>query len=48
MGLQEFLVSIPLVVYLLLTISIMIVSIEIGYRVGKYHRNSKPDKAQMA
>jgi hypothetical protein len=48
MGLQEFLDSIPLVVYLLLTISIMIVSIEIGYRVGKYHRNSKPDKAQMA
>ena len=38
MGLQEFLDSIPLLVYLLLAIIIMILPIEIGYRGGKYHR----------
>ena len=47
MGLQEFLDSIPLLVYLLLAIIIMILPIEIGYRVGKYYRG-KPDKPQMA
>ena len=47
MGLQEFLDSIPLLVYLLLAIIIMILPIEIGYRGGKYHRG-KPDKSQMA
>jgi hypothetical protein len=47
MGLQEFLDSIPLLVYLLLAIIIMILPIEIGYRGGKYYRG-KPDKSQMA
>jgi hypothetical protein len=47
MDLQEFLDSIPLLVYLLCVIIILILPIEIGYRGGKYNRG-KPDKAQMA
>ena len=47
MVLQEFLDGIPLLVYLLFTIIIMILPIEIGYRGGKFNRG-KPDKAQMA
>lgn len=48
MGLQEFLDSIPLPVYLMLAIIIIIIPIEVGYRIGKKHRDKKPDKSQMA
>ena len=48
MGLQGFLDGIPLPVYLVLAIIIIIIPIEIGYRIGKNHRDKKPDKSQMA
>jgi len=47
MGLQEFLDSVPLAVFLPLVIVIMIIPIEIGYRIGMYRRD-KPDKSHMA
>lgn len=47
MGLQRFLDSIPILLYLLLAITIMILALEAGYRVGRHYRRN-PDKSQMA
>jgi len=47
MGLQEYIDSIPLTIFLVLIILSMILMIELGFQGGKYNRG-KPDKAQMA
>jgi len=47
MRLQEFLDSIPLLIYLVLIILMLIGLIETGFRGGRYNR-VKPDKSQMA